>query len=74
MFKKIKKLFLRWFYPYWKFDVVGDVLIVQVPVGKLPPSKVEEYIKQVSETLAKEKSKFGVEILYVVGYRDEFFF
>lgn len=51
------------------FEHVGDVLIVHIPIGLLPPGKAEELIKLKLTLLGPLKDKFKVKALYVCGYR-----
>jgi hypothetical protein len=48
------------------FTIVGEVLIVQIPTGRLPPLKAEDYIKKQIELLGALKKELGVS--HIIGF------
>lgn len=51
---------------YWRFQKIGNVLIVQVPVKNNSPHRIHEYLGNVSEKLETEKEKLQAESIIVV--------
>ncbi len=54
----------------FKFEMVGNVLIVQVPCGNMPPKKCEEYMQNLlTEYFLPNKEAFGVEKILLLAKR-----
>lgn len=51
------------------FEIYGNVLVVHVPCGRLPPGKAEEYVKANLEKLTPLKDDFGVTKIFAVAKR-----
>lgn len=51
------------------FEIIGNVLIVHIPIGNMPHAKAEEYIKIHVEKLGSIKEDFKVKKIYGCGYR-----
>jgi len=54
----------------FQYQVIKDVLIVHVPIGRLPPHRAEELLKKHMEQFSSLKEDFGVKKVYCVGKRD----
>jgi hypothetical protein len=51
----------------YEFKKIGTVLIIQVPVYKLPPSKAEEHLSKVKNCFMLVKDELNVTNIMVVG-------
>jgi len=51
------------------FEIVGNVLVVHVPCGRMPPAKAEEYVKANLELLKPLKEEFGCAKIFAVAKR-----
>ena len=55
----------------YEFEKIGNVLIVHIPTGKMPPGKAEEHVKKVmSEVLVPAKESFGVSNIIGLANRE----
>ena len=54
----------------YEFQVIKDVLVVHIPVGRVPPSKQAEILQYHMEKLTTLKEDFGVKKIYVVAKRE----
>ena len=48
-----------------KYDPMMDIVIVDVPVGKMPPNRVNKYIEQVKDRLKPVFEERGFESLFI---------
>lgn len=45
----------------YEFEIIGNVLIVHIPTGSMPPGKAEEHVKKVmTECFIPNKEAFNV--------------
>lgn len=51
------------------FEIVGNVLVVHVPCGRMPHGKAEEYVKANLELLKPLKEDFGCAKIFAVAKR-----
>ena len=54
------------------FTVINNALIVSVPVGHMPPQRIEEYLREVSNKFNKDdkmQRDFGVTGIYWIPKR-----
>ena len=51
----------------YEFELIGSVLIIHVPVGRMPPAKAEEHVKRMAEIFIGLKSELGVEKLILLA-------
>lgn len=54
----------------YDFEVIKDVLIVQVPVRRLSRDRTEEFLKVVRDALTPFKEDFGVKTIWVSPKRE----
>lgn len=54
----------------YDFQVIKDVLVVHIPVGRVPPAKQAEILHNHMEQMITLKEDFGVKRIYAVAKRE----
>lgn len=50
----------------YTFTIIGSVMIVNIPVGRMPPTKAEQHMHRMAAAINPLKESFGVSnILYL---------